>query len=249
MTHLPLGSFGLRVPISTSRHLVKGWPRPLHRTAEAIANTLSGSGLKKAPPTSIYEVNNGKILGFGADLGPEHPGFHDEDYKERRVMLSRLAKEHSIDDPIPYVEYTPEEVRVWGQVLMELRQLFPKRACSNFLETLPLLGFREDEVPQLQDMSQLLTGLSGWRIRPVAGLMSPREFLNGLAFKYFHSTQYMRHHSKPGYTPEPDVCHELIGHIPMLANPAFSQLIHEIGVASLMLSRVPFCWKAVYRSC
>jgi phenylalanine-4-hydroxylase len=75
--------------------------------------------------------------------------------------------------------------------------------------------------------------LSGFGILPVPGLVPSRSFYAALAARTFLSTQYIRHHSVPFYTPEPDIIHEIVGHANALASPVFADLYEEAGKASL----------------
>lgn len=164
-------------------------------------------------------------------LDPDHPGFRDREYRERRNQIAQIALSYQPGDPIPDAPYTQEENEVWSVIWKALQPAHRKHACTEYLKCLQRLQFDPERIPQLREVSKKVEAISGFRLEPVAGLVQPRVFLENLADGIFLCTQYIRHHSTPLYTPEPDVVHEILGHGVTLASGALAELNRLFGAA------------------
>ncbi|KAI1703944.1 biopterin-dependent aromatic amino acid hydroxylase domain-containing protein [Ditylenchus destructor] len=211
------------------------------RGAVEVSDPGSTDALTGSPwfPKSIYDLDicSRRVIMYGSGLDADHPGFKDAEYRKRRMLFADIAINYKQGQPIPRIEYTESEKKTWKTIYLKLRELHKKHACQEFLDNFELLerhcGYSPDNVPQLQDVCLFLKAKTGFRVRPVAGYLSARDFLAGLAFRVFNCTQYVRHHADPFYTPEPDTVHELMGHMALFADPDFAQFSQEIGLASL----------------
>lgn len=164
-------------------------------------------------------------------LDPDHPGFRDAEYRRRRNRIAQIAMQYHPRDPIPDAPYTPEEHQVWKTIWKALGPAHQKHACAEYLAALQRLSFDPDHIPQLREVNERVKAISGFRLEPVAGLVQPRVFLENLAHGVFLCTQYIRHHSTPLYTPEPDVVHEIVGHGVTLASERLAELNRLFGEA------------------
>lgn len=174
------------------------------------------------------------------DLAPNHPGFLDPDYRARRdeiALIARGYEPHTLRagadyGDIPLAPYIAKEHAFWRYINELLEPLHRAHACREYLEARRLFQVRTDEIPQLRDLSKRLREMTGFQLIPVDGLVTTRDFLGTLALKLFLSTQYVRHYSRPGYTPEPDISHEVTGHAAFLANPQMAELARLFGEAT-----------------
>jgi phenylalanine-4-hydroxylase len=165
----------------------------------------------------------------------QHPSVNDPDYRRRRDEIAALAA--GPGQRPRHIDYLPSENGTWRAVQALLAPALERHACAAVLEARERLALATDQVEQLDELSDRLEALTGFRYEAVPGLVPKEQFFGSLAHRRFLSTQYVRHHDQPAYTPEPDVIHEVIGHATALAVPALAELHCLAGEAMLRLDQ------------
>jgi len=167
------------------------------------------------------------------ELEPGHPGLGDDGYIQRRKALFALCRKHRLENlGPPLIEYTAEETRIWREVSPKLDELHVQYACRIYLDAKRELAITRDEIPQLRHLSDRVQRETNMHLVPAEGALPYRTFYEYIAQRGFPVTQFIRHGSHPEFTPEPDMIHDCLGHVPPLMNPDYAELVALIGKAA-----------------
>lgn len=166
------------------------------------------------------------------ELEPGHPGLGDEEYNRRRKELFALCRKHRLErlGP-PLISYTPEETRIWREVTPTLDELHIKHAGQLYLRAKRELSITNATIPQLRHLSDRLEPVTNMHLVPAEGALPYRTFYEYIGGRGFPVTQFIRHGSHPEFTPEPDMIHDCLGHVPPLLNRDYAELLTLIGKA------------------
>jgi phenylalanine-4-hydroxylase len=167
------------------------------------------------------------------ELEPGHPGLGDEGYIRRRQELFALCRRHRLEHlGPPLIDYTAEETRIWREVSPKLDELHRRYASRIYLDAKRELAITRDEIPQLRHLSDRVQRETNVHLVPAEGALPYRTFYEYIAERGFPVTQFIRHGSHPEFTPEPDMIHDCLGHVPPLMNQDYAELLTLIGKAA-----------------
>jgi len=125
--------------------------------------------------------------------------------------------------------YSAAEHERWDRLFARSRAVLQDRACAEFLEMVGALELSRSGIPDMQRLSDRLEGITGWRVVPVAGLVPDEVFFDHLANRRFPAGAFIRSEQEMDYLEEPDVFHDVFGHVPLLANPVFADFMQAYG--------------------
>lgn len=129
----------------------------------------------------------------------------------------------------PWDDYTATDHDVWRQLYQRQRELLVGRAADEFLAAQDAMGMTPDAIPKFADMDAALGAATGWSLVGVEGLLPELDFFDHLANRRFPVTWWIRRPDQVDYIEEPDLFHDLFGHVPLLMNPLFADYMAAYG--------------------
>ena len=147
---------------------------------------------------------------------------------------------HVLDSPPPgaasdwtipqdWQHYTPEEHATWDTLFARQAKLLPGRASEAYLRGLDVLKLSKPGIPDFEELSERLMKLTGWQVVAVPGLVPDAVFFDHMANRRFVAGNFIRRPDQLDYLQEPDVFHDVFGHVPMLADPVFADYLAVYG--------------------
>jgi phenylalanine-4-hydroxylase len=146
-------------------------------------------------------------------------------------VLDRPPEGASADWTIPqnWQAYTAEEHATWDKLYERQAKLLPGRASKAYLKGLDALRLSESGIPNFEELSARLMKLTGWQVVAVPGLVPDDVFFDHMANRRFVAGNFIRRPDQLDYIQEPDVFHDVFGHVPMLADPVFADYLEAYG--------------------
>lgn len=150
------------------------------------------------------------------------------------ARLDELSRDHpdiAADFTIPqqWERYAPHEHGIWRTLFEHQAAILPGRACSEFLDGLAKLDLAPERIPDFERLSDRLDAETGWRVVAVPSLVPDEVFFDHLAARRFPAGRFIRKPEQLDYIEEPDVFHDVFGHVPMLAHPMFADYLQAYG--------------------
>ena len=128
-----------------------------------------------------------------------------------------------------YAAYTAEQHAVWAELVERVLPELEKHAAQEYLDGFEIIGLQRDCLPHLGTISARLEPRTGWNATPVSGFLPAPAFFEMLASRRFPTTTWLRSRESLEYTPEPDIFHDVFGHVPMHAHAVFADFLEHYG--------------------
>jgi len=139
-----------------------------------------------------------------------------------------------------WARYTPQEHATWRTLYERQTRLLPDRACQAWLDGLRALPIAHDRIPDFDQLNEVLHARTRWQVVAVPGLVPDEVFFEHLAHRRFPAGNFIRGPHKLDYLQEPDVFHDVFGHVPILLNPAMADYMQAYGEGGLKAQRLGF---------